>query len=263
MDKVDIYVINLDKDTERLQNLKKNMNQYNFTRIKAIYGKEEDITKYNEIFYTSKYLVPKNVIASGLSHRKALKTFIETSNKDYAIIIEDDGIPTNIQTLDSDINEIFETAPKDWDMIKLDFLPNLHKDSYTKYPTILITSYLITKKGAEKFLENKLVHFLDFDINFYYNLNLYNHKKILFYQDWNNDNSSTLHVSGNNYNPLSHINDGMNVKVLRIGDYDIILSDLLLILILFILFIILQKYSSFFNKYISKMIKYISTMNLN
>ena len=40
MDKVDIYVINLDRDTERLKKFKNNMKQYNYTRIKAIYGKE-------------------------------------------------------------------------------------------------------------------------------------------------------------------------------------------------------------------------------
>jgi GR25 family glycosyltransferase involved in LPS biosynthesis len=262
MDKVDIYVINLDRDTERLKKFKNNMKQYNYTRIKAIYGKEEDMTKYDEILYTSKFIVPKNVLGASLSHRKALKTFIETSDKEYAIIFEDDAIPSNIDTLDHDINEIFETAPKGWDMIKLDFWPQLHKDSYAKYPTFGFTSYIITKKGASNFIDNKIVYYPDSDANFYHNLNLYNHKKIVFYQDWENTDSS-VHTSANNYNPLSHINDGINIKTIRIGDYDIILSDLLLILILFILFIILQKYSSFFNKYISKMIKYISTIKLN
>ena len=76
MDKVDIYVINLDRDTERLKKFKNNMKQYNYTRIKAIYGKEEDMNKYDEILYTSKFIVPKNVLGASLSHRKALKTLI-------------------------------------------------------------------------------------------------------------------------------------------------------------------------------------------
>ena len=108
-------------------------------------------------------------------------------------------------------------------MIKLDFWPQLHKDSYAKYPTLGFTSYIITKKGASNFIDNKIVYYPDSDANFYYNLNLYNHKKIVFYQDWENTDSS-VHTSANNYNPLSHINDGMNIKTIRIGDYDIILS---------------------------------------
>ena len=59
MDKVDIYVINLDKDTERLKKFKNNMKQYNVIRIKAIYGQETDFSNNEEIFYTSRFLVPK------------------------------------------------------------------------------------------------------------------------------------------------------------------------------------------------------------
>ena len=35
------------------------MKQYNYTRIKAIYGKEEDMNKYDEILYTVNLLFQK------------------------------------------------------------------------------------------------------------------------------------------------------------------------------------------------------------
>jgi GR25 family glycosyltransferase involved in LPS biosynthesis len=263
MDKVDIYVINLDKDTERLKTFEKNIYPHKFTRVKAIYGKEEDVTKYDDIFYSSKYLVPKNVVAAGLSHRKALKTFIETSNKDYAIICEDDAIPSDITNINEDVNEIFETAPKDWDMIKLDFWYFYgNENNYNQNKSLLLTSYLISKKGAENFLKNKIVYYPDTDPNFYDNVNIYNNRKKIFYQDWDN-NDSSVHTSGNNYNPLSHISNKYNFKAIRICDNDIILSDLLLILILLIVLIILRKYLAYFNIYITKMMKYVTSSKLN
>ena len=68
----DIYVINLDKDTNRLEKINNYLD--NFIRIPGVYGEHEDFIKNDDIFYLSRYLCPKSVLGCYMSHRLALKT---------------------------------------------------------------------------------------------------------------------------------------------------------------------------------------------
>jgi GR25 family glycosyltransferase involved in LPS biosynthesis len=81
----DIYVINLDKDTNRLEKINNYLD--NFIRIPGIYGEDEDFIKNDDIFYLSRYLCPKSVLGCYMSHRLALKTFFRNFNKRIRINI--------------------------------------------------------------------------------------------------------------------------------------------------------------------------------
>ena len=94
MPNFDIYVINLDKDKDRLQKFTKMIFPNPFTRISAIYGKNVDIMNNTQVFELSKYLTPYSVIGSGLSHKLAVQTFLNNSEKEIALIFEDDAEPT-------------------------------------------------------------------------------------------------------------------------------------------------------------------------
>ena len=87
---IDIYVINLEKDVDRLEKITEALKPNQFTRIQGVYGKDLDVTQIDDVFYTSQYLTPKSAIGCALSHRKALSHFLQHSNKDYVLILEDD-----------------------------------------------------------------------------------------------------------------------------------------------------------------------------
>lgn len=142
----DIYVINLDKDTIRLEKMNKYLD--NFIRIPGIYGENEDFTKNDDVFYLSRYLCPKSSLGCFMSHRLALKTFLESSTKDYGLILEDDAEPCFDNYMEK-VNESIQNAPEDWDVIKLDYLPKydlFHQTRYTKFPSLLNTAYIVNKK---------------------------------------------------------------------------------------------------------------------
>ena len=99
-----IYVINRAEDTNRLVRLKKEFSfitNLNYKRIPAITGDSlpsvqkliEDKILY-PVFTDPIGLLTKNIIATSLSHRKAVETFY---NSDYetCLIVEDDIKFTN------------------------------------------------------------------------------------------------------------------------------------------------------------------------
>jgi len=247
MNNFDFYVINLDKDVDRLKEIEQNLYPNKFIRVPGVYGKEMNFENNTDIFFTSRYLVPKSVLGSCLSHQKAIKTFLNTSSKDYAVILEDDAIPNNTNYM-NEINDAINNAPSNWDIIKLDFLP-VYNNNFNKYFSLLATSYIINKKSANKLLEKKIFYYFDFDMNFN-NLNLYNNTKIVFSQDSSKD-SNNKHVTL--YNPFDRFNNNIfSFKCIRILNKEYSFSDLFLLLCFLVLFIIFILNYRFIYKFVNK-----------
>jgi len=75
------YVINLDKDVKRLKEMESKLSPNKFTRVPGIYGNTDDMKKYENIFPSSHFLTPKTVLATGLSHKKAIETYLKDIEK--------------------------------------------------------------------------------------------------------------------------------------------------------------------------------------
>ena len=116
----DIYLINLDKDTDRLEKFKTNISPNRFIRISGIHGNERDFYDNQEVFFTSRYLAPKSAIGCAMSHRLAAKKFLHKSDKPFVLICEDDAEPLFPDYIEK-IEESIKNAPPDWDMIKYDY----------------------------------------------------------------------------------------------------------------------------------------------
>jgi GR25 family glycosyltransferase involved in LPS biosynthesis len=238
----DIYVINLDKDTNRLEKINKYLD--NYIRITGVYGEHEEFIKNNDIFNLSKYLCPKSALGCFMSHRLALKTFLETSDKDYAVILEDDAEPCFHDWYEK-INESIQNAPGDWDIIKLDYLPKFtifDKSAYTKIPSLITTAYIINKKSAEKILKHKMVYHIDIQYNFM-GLNIYNNPEIIFQQVWDKN-----YVSNNRtksfYNIFGY--ECWNTKIIRIFNKECTFGDLFLFILILIFILLLKINNGFF-----------------
>jgi len=214
----DIYIINLDKDVDRLEKITTELRPNLFKRIKAINGNEHDFINEPSIYQTSKYFCPKSVLGCNLSHRLALKTFLDESKKDMALILEDDAEPIHKNYIER-IEKCICSAPDDWDIIKLDWMRNLpFSDSKKEFLcgySAFATAYLINKKGANKILNNTIYWHYDIDINFY-GLNIYNNNEKLFKQNWNNNgsNNQTMPFLITNIETI----DILNYKILRVED---------------------------------------------
>jgi len=235
----DIYIINLDKDTGRLKKIKARLNPNGFTRIPGVYGNEYDYSNDDSVSFTCKYICPRSAIGCAKSHNLALKTFLETSNKEYVLILEDDAEPIYSDYIDR-INDVLNNAPENWDIIKLDWLFNIRKlNSEFSFFSIITTAMIINKNAAKQILKKKIVWHYDFDLNFY-GLNIYIPSQTIFKQTWNKENNSnnrkvSIYPSG--YEFL----ESMNFKILRIGENEYSWNDVIYFFLFLILIIILHR----------------------
>lgn len=119
----DIFIINLDKSTDRLATSTQRLDDagVSFSRISAVYG--ADLSEDEKALHYSAQLNKKlfyrelndGEIGAYLSHRKVWQTIVDR-NLDYGIIFEDDFI------LQEDINRArknLDAISFDWDYIKL------------------------------------------------------------------------------------------------------------------------------------------------
>lgn len=164
-----IYVINLDKDIERMASIKKNIHSFglNFIRIPAILGKSVPDWKQlvDEKLYSARNrrTMPRlGEVGCYLSHLKAMETFLLT-NEPWCVILEDDTevLPDFLKVLEK-LN-----TRKDWDLVKLfNFhsgmpfrmrkLTQEHKLVLHFTRTTSSAAYVINRKAAEVLLKTML-----------------------------------------------------------------------------------------------------------
>tara|TARA_Y100000389_G_scaffold181444_1_gene197043 strand:- start:294 stop:1085 length:792 start_codon:yes stop_codon:yes gene_type:complete len=189
-----IYIINLDRDKERLSKLKKNGNMFNINRIKAVEGskldtdimKKDGILKMdNESFRYSKDGIKdtfKGSIGCSLSHInlwKKLKNENKNKNDQYFIIFEDDSILNsnshiqierclnNIKQLDIDWDIIFLGGSRVYGERVGEFIRAKYVNSWMNCG---LFAYIINKNSIDKLISKALPinTYIDMQINKYY-----------------------------------------------------------------------------------------------
>jgi GR25 family glycosyltransferase involved in LPS biosynthesis len=212
-----IYWINLDRSNERKNKMYKLLSDIDIPnqRISAIDG-----TKISDNDLYSNFIIDKKVIskieyACLLSHLTAIETFSK-SDKNIALILEDDVCLDYMQFWNLTICEIIDNAPKDWEIIMLNYtsfnvVPQLYTENFKgKYSSS--AAYIINKNAALKlmskmkynnkfYLNNDCLHTSDSYI--YSILKTYVYKYSYFTYHDNND--STIHSSHLDYHAYSKL----------------------------------------------------------
>jgi len=114
----DTYIINLKQDTDKYERMQKRLDTVGikYTRFDAYYGKDLS-SDYDSLISSYKTFIPKSVIGCGLSHYMVCKNHFKKDNKKIALILEDDALP--LFKNKTDIDEVINNAPKDWEIILL------------------------------------------------------------------------------------------------------------------------------------------------
>ena len=196
---MNIYVINMDKDTQRLNKITQSAEKYdiNFTRVSGVVINDEIIKTSPFVSDFMKKYGTKGIIGSFLAHKKVWEIIVN-DKIDYAVILEDDieftpQFKSTLEQIKDDINNskldfdilllsslVGCKSPKNYnfvDMICRKFLRN------TKYQYINemyhipeffagVQSYVVTYESAKKLLAELLV------VNYYVDLALTYSKNI-------------------------------------------------------------------------------------
>ena len=183
---MDVFVINLDRSTQRLAEMTQRLEQLDlpFTRMSAVYGAsltDQELNRhYSSALNKRVYRRPLSAAEIGcyLSHRNIWQTMVD-DNLTMALILEDDAelgaqLPAALATV--------ENLTRPWDVIKL-YEPQIKKPlarsiplnqdfslcQYKKIPSTS-TGYMVSLAGAAKLLRARELFGrpVDDDIQFYW-----------------------------------------------------------------------------------------------
>lgn len=172
-DNMGIYLINMNRNPERLERFK---NQYNssdlasipFKRIEGVDGKKlvlenhiskramDGILKAEKYgFRTHHYELTRGAVGCYLSHLAAYKAIAANKDKDYGLIFEDDARFVTPVIL-NDLNQEIATLPDDWEILLLGcvcFVCGKYTAYYEVNRFFLLHAYVIRRETAARLVK--------------------------------------------------------------------------------------------------------------
>lgn len=162
------YVINLKDHTHRLNSVKEQFDKYgvtNYTIIEAVDGRKSDLSEHISGAYPR--LKPSE-IGCMMSHIKAIKHWLETSDSDHAIIMEDDFSFDTVEYWSWDWEYVINNLPKTWDIVQLIMIKNdpvkfsLHKKAKYHYNQTMLyewstACYIINRQYAKSLVKSHML----------------------------------------------------------------------------------------------------------
>jgi GR25 family glycosyltransferase involved in LPS biosynthesis len=153
-----VYYINLDFRQDRKNSIEKSFKDYNifnYTRISAsnYLGSEQE--KWEHLVLDKNVRCGASDVGCTLSHLEAIETWLNTSNTETAVIMEDDCDITISDYWRFDWNTLMDNLPFNWDCIQLCMNHHLIMPFYL-HPIMRdsgsASGYLINRTYAEKIL---------------------------------------------------------------------------------------------------------------
>jgi GR25 family glycosyltransferase involved in LPS biosynthesis len=153
-----IYVINMERSSDRKQYIQEHFEKYgvsNYTFVKAVDGSQEDAVQLlNHPINES--IISKKEIACTVSHLKAIEQWLDESDSEYAIIVEDDVSFETVDFWDFTWKDFLESVKQDYEILQLAIINNftinnrLHLREFLDWSAAV---YLIKRSCAEKLIK--------------------------------------------------------------------------------------------------------------
>jgi hypothetical protein len=152
-----VYVINMEKSKDRKEHIegqfkKYNVDQYIFT--KAIDGSSEDLSQF--VVNHDSLPVTGGEAACSISHLRAIEQWLQSSDSDYAIFVEDDVSFETVDFWSFEWKDFIKSIDYAYDVLQLAIINNftvntrLHLREFLDWSTSV---YLIKRPYAEKLIK--------------------------------------------------------------------------------------------------------------
>lgn len=158
LNNIDIFIINLPKSIDRKQRIIKEINKYDIKNVKFIEAVDGKNIPSNIKYINHDRWLSDGELGCTLAHLKAIKNYYDNyKHKNYVMICEDDVTFKFLPFVNTNINEIINNAPDDWEFIELYSTCECNScDVYVDYTDNKCYSavcYLINLHGAKSILD--------------------------------------------------------------------------------------------------------------
>jgi GR25 family glycosyltransferase involved in LPS biosynthesis len=152
-----VYVINMEKSLDRKNYIDEHFKKYgisDYTFIKAVDGSVEDLS--NLIENHNSLPITKGEAACSLSHLKAIEQWLNESDSECAIFVEDDSSFETVDFWSFTWKDFLESIDYDYDILQLAIInnftvnPRLHLREFLDWSAAV---YLIKRPYAKKLIE--------------------------------------------------------------------------------------------------------------
>ena len=119
-----IYYVNLDHRTDRRQYMETQFflwNIRNYKRISATKYLSKDHDEWGHLVLDKEVEFGSAAVANSITHIEMIKDWLETTNEEYLIIMEDDYDLSLIKYWNFDWDYLMNHIPENWDCIQLGF----------------------------------------------------------------------------------------------------------------------------------------------
>ena len=152
-----VYYINIDEQSDRKHHIEDHFRYWgieNYTRISAYVGRQDDLSGIIKGRY------PENMTSGEVgcvtSHLKAIKHWYDTSDSQFALIMEDDIDLDLVKFWNFSWNEFMANLPYDWDVVQLAIIctGSIHVKLHKRFVNDFSTAcYMINRHHAEKLIK--------------------------------------------------------------------------------------------------------------
>jgi GR25 family glycosyltransferase involved in LPS biosynthesis len=159
-----VYLINLKEDGHRLNSAIQQFKEYEISNYEIIEAFDGRVSDLSEIIDGKRPNLKNGEIGCMASHIKSLRHWLDTSNSEYAVIMEDDFSFDTVKYWSFDWTYFINNIPKDADIVQLIMIKNnpikfnLHKKEILTSNNMMqyewsTASYLIKRTYAEKIVK--------------------------------------------------------------------------------------------------------------
>jgi hypothetical protein len=169
-----IYYINLDNRTDRREYMESQFDYWGIKNYCRVSGTKYLASEYDNwkhlISNKKEYKVNPPYVANFVTHIEVIKNWLETTDEEYMIMMEDDYDLSLIEYWNFDWEYLMNHIPYDWDCIQLGFehFDIIHFFLHPKLPKTYFGSCMINRHYAKKLVklyiqDNKFL--IDCEIN--------------------------------------------------------------------------------------------------
>lgn len=156
-----IYVINLESRQDRLEHIKKEFDTYGVKEYNILPAYNGETFNFNEIvFEREKIQLSNNELGATISHLKTIEYWLNNSDSEYAIIVEDDLSLETVKYWNFTFNSFLNSINKKYDMLQLCIIHNYKINTRLHMREVRDWSaacYLIKRDRAKSLLAKRFI----------------------------------------------------------------------------------------------------------